>query len=416
MAFWAASRPLRLAVVARAADGGNTSRRRSQRLNQQGRTRQQGRNLEEQLREREARAAEQQRLQDQDELGLLPALEEEEQGEGEEEGGPSRQDQAMRDLVGKLRQWPPGEQEREPPADEASVEGNAAAGGVLGAELAGEAVGEDSEEEELPELPPIDVVEADYIFEEQTGQPPAAPGTPPPAPSRQATALLAIMQAGEAVEEVIAQHREDIDEEMLRLLDRRMQAAEQLEPELQEDVLEGLQLLHRRLKAEIDRQRAPPSLRLLDELLNILDPAGAGLTPTQAEREQRRRQAAVRLRAAFAGGITAEADVLSLAAQLGSSGGSQLADQLVADPVDPTQFMAECTELLAAAQEQQRQVAAYLQRLPEVPGGEDEEAAGRAAAQRAHLEGLLQERQAAAAMVEEVLELAQAVSRRLSGL
>ena len=275
----------------------------------------------------------------------------------------------------------------------------------------------------------------------------------------------------------------------LQLLERRMQAAEQVEPEAQEDVLEGLQLLHRRLvvgwcppfccallqravavgcshasqaewccvplqtqhavpsslavavnacvlslatslcfpglpcrlKAEIDRQRAPPSLRLLDELLNILDPAGsggcyfdeaapisgrhahpvavqpcclatvdpsaswlcccraccrkqradkarrvetvleaeaalclfvhptlrlglrcspAGLTPTPAEREARRRQAAVRLRAAFAGGVTAEADVLSLAAQLSSSGGSQLADQLLADPVDPARFMA----------------------------------------------------------------------------
>ncbi len=76
----------------------------------------------------------------------------------------------------------------------------------------------------------------------------------------------------------------------------------------------------------------------------------------------------------------------------------------------------DCTELLVAAQEQQRQVAAYLQQLPEVASGEDEEAAGRAAAQRAHLEGLLQERQAAAALVEEVLELTQAVSRRLSGL
>lgn len=34
---------------------------------------------------------------------------------------------------------------------------------------------------------------------------------------RQAAALLAIMQAGEAVEEVIAQHRDDIDEEMLQV-------------------------------------------------------------------------------------------------------------------------------------------------------------------------------------------------------
>lgn len=51
MSCWAASRPLRLAVVAQAAEGGNASRRRSQRLNQQGRTRQQGRDLQQQLKE-----------------------------------------------------------------------------------------------------------------------------------------------------------------------------------------------------------------------------------------------------------------------------------------------------------------------------------------------------------------------------
>ncbi len=65
-----------------------------------------------------------------------------------------------------------------------------------------------------------------------------------------------------------------------------------------------------------------------------------GLTPSSAERAERRRQATVRLRAAFAGGMTAEADVLSLAAQLSGSAGSQLADQLVAEPLDPNRFMA----------------------------------------------------------------------------
>ncbi|KAI7838796.1 hypothetical protein COHA_007411 [Chlorella ohadii] len=426
MALWAASRPLRLAIVTHAAEGGNVSRRRSQRLNQQGRTRQQGRSLEEMLQEREARAAEQQRVQDEDELALLAAIAEEEQGAGkaEEEDGPTPQDQAMRDLVQRLRQWPPEEQqqEQEPPPAEQGPAGDAAASGASAAAAAAapadtEPAGDDIEEED-PALPPIDVVEADYILEEQMGQlggPTPPPGMQPPAPSRQAMALLAIMQAGEDVEEAIAQHRDDIDEKMLRLLERRMRAAQQLEQEAQQDVLEGLQLLHRRLKAEIERQQAPPSLRLLDELLNILDPAGTGLTPSSAERAERRRQATVRLRAAFAGGMTAEADVLSLAAQLSGSAGSQLADQLVAEPLDPNRFMADCTELLVAAQEQQRQVAAYLQQLPEVSSGEDEEAAGRAAAQRAHLEGLLQERQAAAALVEESTA-ALAASSRLDAL
>lgn len=135
--------------------------------------------------QREARAAERQRLQGQDELALLPALEEEEQAEQEEGAAP--RDQAVRELVQKLRQWPPEEQEQQQGAEEAGEAGGAAAGGapaapaVRDAEPAGEAG--DKEEEGLP---PIDVVEADYIFEEQPGQGgrTAPPGMPPPAPSR----------------------------------------------------------------------------------------------------------------------------------------------------------------------------------------------------------------------------------------
>lgn len=41
------------------------------------------------------------------------------------------------------------------------------------------------------------------------------------------------------------------------------------------------------------------------------------------------------MRAAFSGGLAGGADVLSLAAQLVGGGGEQLADELVADPVDP---------------------------------------------------------------------------------
>lgn len=78
--------------------------------------------------------------------------------------------------------------------------------------------------------------------------------------------------------------------------------------------------------------------------------------------------------------------------------------------------LSDCTELLAAAQEQLNQLAEYLQQLPDALDGADEEAVSQAAAQRAQLEGVLQERQAAAALVEEVLELAQSVSRRLSGV
>lgn len=131
--------------------------------------------------QREARAAEQQRVQEQDELALLQDLEDEE-GQGEEEG-PASQDQAMRELVQKLRQWPPGEQAQQPAA-EAAPASAAAASDILDAEPVVEAAGDGSQEEDSPELPPIDVVEADFIVEEQSAGRPAPRGMPPPAPSR----------------------------------------------------------------------------------------------------------------------------------------------------------------------------------------------------------------------------------------
>lgn len=92
------------------------------------------------------------------------------------------------------------------------------------------------------------------------------------------------------------------------------------------------------------------------------------------------------------------------------------AHQPATDPHPSLPRPADCTELLTAAQQQQQQVATYLQKLPEVPEGADEEAAGRAAAQRAQLEALLEERRAAAALVVEALEVAEAVARQLRGL
>ena len=71
----------------------------------------------------------------------------------------------------------------------------------------------------------------------------------------------------------------------------------------------------------------------------LVDPL-AGVRGTSAEREERQRAAAVRVRAAFRGNITAGADVLSLAAQLGGEGGDALADRLAEDPLDPMVFMA----------------------------------------------------------------------------
>ena len=100
--------------------------------------------------------------------------------------------------------------------------------------------------------------------------------------------------------------------------------------------------------------------------------------------------------------------MLSLSAQLSGSGGSQLADQLVADPVDPMAFMAQSTQLLQRVQEQQGQLEAFLEAAAAQRGPEAE-------ADRATLEAesLLQQRQAAAELVQQCLDLAQGVVQQL---
>lgn len=200
----------------------------------------------------------------------------------------------------------------------------------------------------------------------------------------------------------------------------------------------------------------PPLLSL--PLLLSLPPlrAGGETVARTATREERRRQAAAHARAAFTGGLSSGADVLSLAAQLSGGGGDQLADQLMADPVDPMQFMAECTELLRRVQQQLRQLEAYAEQLqqqeaarrqqqqpqrgstpqqaqgdaqregrpaagaaaqqeaaPAVEEEEEEEEARAAAAAVLKVEGMLEQRQAAAGLVQECLEIAQAVIQQL---
>jgi hypothetical protein len=127
-----------------------------------------------------------------------------------------------------------------------------------------------------------------------------------------------------------------------------------------------LHMLHprpSRLKAEVDRKVATPAMRLLDELINILDPVGeeesgeyaspagpagndegaganglAGLYGNGAghgaaaaaaagpagaparEEAERRQRAAARMQAAFGLGLPSDADVMSLAAQLAQGG------------------------------------------------------------------------------------------------
>lgn len=84
----------------------------------------------------------------------------------------------------------------------------------------------------------------------------------------------------------------------------------------------------------------------------------------------------------------------------------------------PPPAAAECTQLLAYSDEQECQVAEYLQQLEaearqaQAQGG-GERAAGAVAMQRAQLQAALQQRRAATALVQECLAIAEAVARRM---
>ncbi|KAL4446212.1 hypothetical protein ABPG77_003019 [Micractinium sp. CCAP 211/92] len=415
-----------------AAHGGpspaNPSRRRSQRLRERGAN---NRDLQRQLREREARLEEQQRLRRvQEEPG------QQQQGQCTPDAQQSEamraQDNAMRSLLQQLAE------NEGPTAEDEGVVGGAAEGAVNAAERATEgaaaagasdSTSRSTSARSATQVQPEAAVEPDYILEQQGAQ--ALGGVRPQDVqqseiSRQSEALLAIIQAGERVEEVIAERRADIDATTLQLLEGRIEAARQVEK--RPDVVEGLQLLYRRLKAEVDRQAASPALCLLDELMGILDPGQADTVVQTSTEEERRQQAAARVRAAFSGGLAGGADVLSLAAQLVGGGGERLADELVADPVDPMVFMAEVTQLLGRVEQQQAQLEAYLQQLRQQqaavqpgqqPEGAEAEAQELSEEQRRQqqqvleVEGLLEQRRAAASLVQTSLDIAQAAMQQL---
>jgi len=243
-----------------------------------------------------------------------------------------------------------------------------------------------------------------------------------PRDCRKSQALLEIMQAGAAVEAAIQRHEAEIDETMLELLKRRLEAARQLERH--EDVLKGLGLLLRRLKAEVDRKAASPALKLLDVLLATMDmdsEAGTGAEVANASgtgenaiaragdasseqklrdmRAEARKQVQARLQTAF-GAVPLQVDVLSVASQIATAGPPAV-DDIAQDHVDPETFMSEVTGLLEKAGEQQRLLEQALGQLgPDAP-------------QRKQVEAVLSERAVTMSQVEEVLTMARAVQKRM---
>lgn len=203
---------------------------------------------------------------------------------------------------------------------------------------------------------------------------------------------MEIMQAGASVEAAIARHAADIDETMLKLVAKRMEAARELERSA--EVLQGLELLAHRLQAEMDRRQASASLRLLDTLLNMMDGGGEGGKGENANSNVIGVERAVRakLRAAF-GVAPLQTDVMMVATQLGTRG-TEVVDTLLEDIIDPNVFMAEVSELLNKAMEQQRQLEQALTVLAQD------------APERKRVEEVVSDRAVALSLVQNVVALA----------
>lgn len=234
---------------------------------------------------------------------------------------------------------------------------------------------------------------------------------------KKAAILMKIMQSGADVEAAISRNIDEIDETMLQLLRRRMDAARQLERS--KDVLQGIEMLYRRLKAEIDRRNATPALRLLDSLLifyeesefdmehiessNDISPL-ADFTSTgrmkpkspSARFAHIRKQIGAELRQAF-GSVSPQIDVLTLAREL-AEGGADVARNVLDVHVDPDEFIQEVGDLVESVQLQQRQLEESLDSLPN------------SSPERNRIEAIRNQRAVALPRVIEILSIARQIA------
>ncbi|KAF8057922.1 SRC2 [Scenedesmus sp. PABB004] len=223
--------------------------------------------------------------------------------------------------------------------------------------------------------------------------------------------LLSAFAADGGGEEVLAQKlaafRVEIDEPLLHMLARRIEAAKTHGQDAQE--VEAMQQLLDVLSVEAQRAAASPAMRLLDEVLELLgdDPALPGA-------QQRGADVVARLRSAFTGGAADGVDVFAAAAALAADG-ALAAEALAVEYVPQAAFLAEGMELLQGAKEEMQALASAVgqaqQEIQQARSADasllETPAAQQHIAQVAAADAALQRRRAAVAQLAYVLELAQ---------
>lgn len=168
--------------------------------------------------------------------------------------------------------------------------------------------------------------------------------------ARKSAILMEIMESGVSVEQTIEKYSDEIDHVMLALVEKRIQAARQLEQ--QDEVVQGLIALYRYLKAEHDRNTASPALRLLDTLLQIMSEEEVGESESYSDVSKATRQKVMaRMQMAFDASLPLESDPLSLAHHL-AQGKTRIIDDMLNETVKPLEFIHEVEVLLGHAMEQ----------------------------------------------------------------
>ncbi|KAL0031766.1 hypothetical protein WJX79_006201 [Trebouxia sp. C0005] len=202
---------------------------------------------------------------------------------------------------------------------------------------------------------------------------------------RKSALIMKLTSAGADLEQMIKDNQHENDEVLLKMLEKRAEAAYNMGEE-EEAAFEGLMLLWRRLNAELQRMQASPAARLLDTVLQVMDPA-SGLTL-----QDRQQAVQVLLRKAFHAPGSRPVDIFGMAAAL-AEGQAVAAEELVDKFVPRDQFVQEAEELLAGAIEVQQ-------------GLEKDAQSGQVQGHQQEVDQLLKDRRMAIVQLQEIIALA----------
>ncbi|GFH13017.1 uncharacterized protein HaLaN_08816 [Haematococcus lacustris] len=164
--------------------------------------------------------------------------------------------------------------------------------------------------------------------------------------------ILAAAARGTDLDMTIAQFAEEIDDELLYLLQARIEATEKVN----EGAADQLRELWGVLRTVQQRVAATSAMRLLDDVLDLLgdDMSAVGYS-------MRRLEAQARMREAFTGGLAEDVDIFAAAAALADAGPAA-AEELSSEAVSPTDFLQEVMALMEEAGEQQAALAQAIER------------------------------------------------------